>query len=368
MIRPTARTVNRATIIWGMIFVFCLSGGQIAWSQSRGSSLSQSNAENTINTKSGYVFVDGEYLPPPYEISTTAKAVIINGQTFDLAYFGKTSPQGPKPDVRRGRPGRRPGMQGGPNARNGRGARQPKPIAPIFRQLTQVTLGATVVLFRNQSPLVVYPDDGGNSLLATLVENPQVVQNPPEFFAKTDRVTWDRLIKEYKTSDALVQRLQGEQERRDSAEQAGEEVSAANQLVSAISYPLTVFGMVAVVFAFGHLLSSKPTLDTVSGSGQVDQKIASKSLMIIAVFSALDLIWTLAATNAGTMRELNPLGSRIIADPLLLVGFKVLVTGSSIGILYSLQRYPVARVASWWCCLLLTLLTARWVVFQSMFA
>ena len=52
----------------------------------------------------------------------------------------------------------------------------------------------------------------------------------------------------------------------------------------------------------------------------------------------------------GRCVELNPLGSRFIEDPLLLVAFKFAVTGASIGILYVLHQRPIAQVASWWCC------------------
>jgi hypothetical protein len=95
--------------------------------------------------------------------------------------------------------------------------------------------------------------------------------------------------------------------------------------------------------------------------------VVGRSLVLIALLSCIDLVWTLAATGAGAMSELNPLGSRLIGDPAQLVLFKLGVTIAPIAILYVLHRRPVAQIASWWCCLLLTLLTARWVVFQSMF-
>ena len=71
--------------------------------------------------------------------------------------------------------------------------------------------------------------------------------------------------------------------------------------------------------------------------------------------------------QAGSMRELNPLGSGLIADATQLITFKVAVTSLAIALLYWLHQSPLAQRASWWCCLILTLLTARWLTFQSMF-
>jgi hypothetical protein len=50
-----------------------------------------------------------------------------------------------------------------------------------------------------------------------------------------------------------------------------------------------------------------------------------------------------------------------------LILFKAIAVSVTIGLLYALHRRPVAQVASWWSCLVLTLLTARWLTFHSMF-
>ena len=92
-----------------------------------------------------------------------------------------------------------------------------------------------------------------------------------------------------------------------------------------------------------------------------------KSLLIFALLSAVDLIWTLAAGATGAMRELNPIGNQIIHDPARLIAFKFAAVSVTIALLYSLHHRPIAQVASWWSCLVLTLLTARWLTFNSMF-
>ena len=229
-------------------------------------------------------------------------------------------------------------------------------------------MGAIVVLYKQEKPLELYPNrDEGQLLLAALVDEANANAPIPDQLAPQERAIWGRLIADFQSNDEFNTRAKAEMRKFEEAALEGNQVSSANRLVSQVSYPLTIFAMIVVVLAFGHLLSHKPSLDSESNDGK-RQELVVKSFVFIALFSLLDLVWTLAATNAGTMRELNPLGSQFIRDPIILATFKLFVTTLSIGIFYSLRRRPTAQVASWWCCLLLTLLTARWVVFQSMFA
>jgi len=82
----------------------------------------------------------------------------------------------------------------------------------------------------------------------------------------------------------------------------------------------------------------------------------------------IDLVWTVLAHQAGSMRELNPIGSQLFSNPVNLIIFKTAATSLAIALLFRLRQIPLARQASWWCCLVLTLLTARWLTFHSMFA
>lgn len=324
-----------------------------------------------VRPTQGYVFIEGQYIAPPYDVTHDKDAVVINGHRVDKSSFDV-------PDWERDRESF--GPRGGRNRRWQRDAgprenwrRQGQ--APLARVASQFSndvnsLSAIKVLYEGQKPLTLFPSGSGVELLAALAGEPGFDFDPTTSrrFNSTQLETWNRLVREFQPDETFLARV-GEtfDELRD-AEEAGERISGSNWLIANLSYPLTVFAMVVIVLAFGHLLAHKPTLDPPNGEDVGRPSVVPRSLLIIAAFSTLDLIWTLSASYAGTMRELNPLGSRFIEDPLLLVAFKIAVTGSSIGILYALQRRPLAQVASWWCCLLLTLLTARWVVFQSMFA
>ncbi|NND97756.1 MAG: hypothetical protein HKN47_10555, partial [Pirellulaceae bacterium] len=145
---------------------------------------------------------------------------------------------------------------------------------------------------------------------------------------------------------------------------------SANLLAERLAYPMTMFAMVLVVYAFGHLMSYSPNqLQLRAANPDFDfdlRPVVSRTLTIVALLSIADLIWTLVASQQGSMRELNPLGSQLIDNPVYLIVFKTLATGTAIGCLYHMRDRPIAHIASWWSCLVLTLLTARWLTFHSM--
>jgi hypothetical protein len=88
---------------------------------------------------------------------------------------------------------------------------------------------------------------------------------------------------------------------------------------------------------------------------------------LIAALSGLDLVWTLLASHAGQMAELNPIGTQLLGNPLHLSLFKITATVASCSLLMFLRRHPRAQLATWWMCLICTVLTFRWLVLHSMF-
>ena len=102
--------------------------------------------------------------------------------------------------------------------------------------------------------------------------------------------------------------------------------------------------------------------------GHFDSQPTNEGFVFVVALSLLDLVWTLLVSQAGTMRELNPVGGRLIDDPVKLVAFKVAMTGLAAGLIFKLRYYRRAQLASWWACLILTLLIVRWLTFNSMLA
>ncbi len=200
--------------------------------------------------------------------------------------------------------------------------------------------------------------------------SPASVELPYELSAPVYREALDQAIAEFKPSPEFRRRAGAYVSEIVAADAAGEKIVKASLWADSISYPLTLFAMIVVVVAFGHLLSNKPRLEegqAGSGVSPETQKVVLKSLLIFGLLSVVDLIWTISANATGSMREMNPLGQELIDDPIRLILFKTLAVSLTIGLLYSLHRRPIAQVASWWSCLVLTLLTARWLTFHSMF-
>lgn len=139
---------------------------------------------------------------------------------------------------------------------------------------------------------------------------------------------------------------------------------------ASLAYPLTIVGMLAGVWSLGHLLVSSPQPHEELRGATTDPSLVKATITSIAgvmILSALDLIWTLRASQAGQMTELNPLGSRLITDPTQLVAFKLAATLTGCGFLLAFRRTQLVRRAAWWLFLVLTLLTFRWLVFNSLF-
>ena len=365
-----------------------LLAGLLGVGLSAGSAWSQSVGESP--GKQGFIFLDGQYLPAPYEAELTEDTLTINGREFQADAFDLSEYEGWEPD-RDSRFGRRrprwaqesresPGdsqvlrvnySEGSRRFRETAKASSADRLRRFFQDVRTVQFGMILVLDSGEKPLLLYPGQGGIELIRALraTDGTAAANQISSQVAGVD-ATWDRLLAEFQPTAEFNAHADAKLERFDRAEVDGERVTAGTLWISKISYPLTVFAMAVVVLGFGHLLSNRPQIES-SGTDPTDwskhRKVVGQSLLIVALLSVVDLVWTVGTATAGVMRELNPLGSGMIAEPVRLFLFKATVTGVAIGILYRLHRRPIAQVASWWCCLLLTLLTARWVMFQSMF-
>lgn len=316
----------------------------------------------------GYVFLDGRYIPPPYEVEVQRENVSLNGLVLtdiDLSNFKIDQPV--RPDRGNSMFGRR---------RFTRDSQRPvRTRAREFAsELSSAQTGTAVVLFKNRPPLAIEMTREGQDLINTLC-SPKDIEDgnygiPKTLTAEADRETWTQLVSEFQPTTEFLTRATEQIRQQEQTQAANDKTSHANVFAGRIEYPVTIFAMIVVVLGFGHLLSNKPVIE-IPSDGKPDsmhaQRIVGRSLLIVGILSVLDLVWTIAASQSGTMRELNPLGSQLLDNPLQLVIFKLAATSTAIGLLYWLHRQPIAQVASWWSCLVLTLLTARWLTLHSMF-
>lgn len=187
--------------------------------------------------------------------------------------------------------------------------------------------------------------------------------------------TWKQWLLEFKPNEAYRQQAGPFLAGQATAQAQNLAQATAVRRFNAVAYPLTMLGMLLSVIAFGHLLMSLPNNDAMrrgasDGAAGISREVIRAtmiSVVLVAVLSSLDLIWTLLASQAGQMLELNPIASHFIHDPLSLIAFKASATLLGCGLLYALRRHSRAQLASWWMCLVCTMLTFRWLVFNSMF-
>ena len=309
----------------------------------------QQNGTSQLNVDTGYVFLNGEYLPPPYQIEFSESDVSINETTFDLSVF-----EAWKNDKQR---------------RNGVARSHAQQVRRKLRDLLDGDGG--LVLFEME-PFQAFHGNDSYELLNVLVnaESRQAFNHGERDWLPSgvDETAWSIWISEFECPEELSGRA-GEM----LTCVAGLEESHANRVLAKrilenSAYPLTVVGMLLVVMAFGHLLSFKPDPEGASPETRIAKHAVIRSLALVTVLSALDLIWTLLVSRAGDMKELNPLGAALIDEPLALIALKTTATLLAVGLLFGLRQHRVAQQGAWWACLICTLLTVRWLTFNSMFA
>jgi hypothetical protein len=355
-----------------------------------------------FSTDRGIVIVDGQFICPPYQFEVADRDLSVNGIRLSIDDYDLTFFQPEKP-IERSSPRRWESAEGnveqvaylakerssmhrrtepwGRRADTIRRARR-NPGGDLFDELvstiyTTANCHGVTVLAKGQTPLFLDRTRCGHELLVALLSkstpspSPGVILAPPDAMGhELERRAWNQVIADFEPSPAFAASARSSVQEVTALHDAGEKIVKATLWADSISYPLTLFAMIVVVVAFGHLLSNKPCIESVDCPAAVSpetRKIVLKSLLIFALLSLVDLIWTLVAGATGSMRELNPIGNEIIHDPTRLIAFKLTAVSVTVALLYSLHHRPIAQVASWWSCLVLTLLTARWLTFNSMF-
>ena len=333
---------------------------------------SQSSAEQPLqdaqgrNIESGYVIVDGKYLPLPYKFELRDGAMFIGDHPI------------PADDLmqRMGRGG------GGPRGgrRAGRGS---KSDDPGLRLLTRVERQ-----LENDALLIVCGDEVANLVPSRFtVEVFNVLLSESSLEDKVaalidcnmgDRLSstqWTQIIKNFEPAGEFGERVRPSvdsyHEQREEFEAQSDRYDWYEVLSSRpVSYGLTITSMMLAVIATGNLLTSRP-----QGRGRwsetseavEDRQDVVRNVVLLALLGGFDLVLTLFAQQAGTLLELNPLGSEMITSPILLAAFKLTSLAGVCLILVALRGYRGAQIASWWLCLVCTIVIFRWVTFNSLF-
>lgn len=295
----------------------------------------------------GFLFVEGTFLPPPYVIRTENDQLLVNDQPILAETFSSNH-----------RPRHFQHFVPPPNFRRG-------------DRLAGALASGNVVLSFEHQPLAILSRTGsGFQLLAQLARQPishpsvTIGELPPDF----DQELLQAWVASYEPTAELHEHAQRVFDDARRAEEDSRQAIAAVRRNDTLLYLVTVFGMVISVAATGHLLSCKPPTAKDYVPDDPDMvKMVSRSLGLVVILSSLDLFWTIMASQSGKMIELNPIGSKLLHDPMQLIAAKAAVICFSVGLLYFLRHHRQAQTAAWWACLICTLLTFRWLTFNSMF-
>jgi hypothetical protein len=330
----------------------------------------------------GFVILGGEYLPPPYVVSREGDDLLVNDRLVAKDWFaaprprfgwgpGMGPPMGPPMGPQMG-PGFRRGF---PPGRGGPGRNGKRSLARVEQRLDHgamlISLEERTVAFVDEESAIeileILLSGASNETKAQSLVDQGIWAAPPSL--------WPRLVECFQPTPELKARaipLITETHRVTQENEARhEQLMLASVFRSKpVSYAVTVVAMGLGVIALGSLLSYRPDgkarwrdMDT-NGEGV---PMVVRNVVLLVLLGLFDLALTVLAQQTGGFLELNPLGSELAESPALLAGFKVTTLLAACLILLMLRRYRAAQAASWWLCLICTVLTFRWLTYNSMF-
>lgn len=337
----------------------------------------------------GLLFVNDEFVPGPYDVQVSETQVTVNGvlcfeidqqpaaqrnddwrdgnrrndQRREPGFFGQQGGRGGEPGAR--------GRRGGPGGRGERGERGGRAEPPGGRMISSLVTDNLVVIrtgieaqYMNGKNMYTFC----NAMTADSPTPEQIKAFAALSSGQEHHAHWKKWLLSFKPDGDLFSRMQAEVERSDNMIATTDAKVLAMGRLETFNYPLTIAGMLLSVLALGHLLKWATKIVMAESSANASGDIircAEIALLLMLAMSAIDLVWTILAGQAGVMREINPLAAGLIKTPVQLVAFKVVATGIGFAILYAWRRRSQIQQATWWMCLVCVLLTFRWVVFDS---
>lgn len=357
---------RRATLcVASWIFLAGVSAG----AADEGSSDSKTDPVETVYGQpidNGFVIFHGQYLPPPYVVGRRGGTVLVNDHLIpDKSLTGRSRGRGRGP---RGRGGGHGGQQGAPD-------RQSFALARVERQLDED--GMLIVLedgpagfIRSADPVSIL-----DILLSDAESEAKVQSLMDQEVPWISSADWGRVVDKFEPTPELAERVRTIVDGYESMV-AGSHGSHAQSewrgFLSSkpVSYGMTATAMLLAVIATGTLLTHRPTSGVRWRERDRDGDgigMVVRNVVLLCLLGGLDFLLTLAAQQAGGFLELNPLGAKLIESPMLLCTFKMTVFAAACGILIILRRYRGAQIASWWLCLVCTIVTFRWLTYNSLF-
>lgn len=318
---------------------------------------------------SGMLFLDGEYIVPPYNIEIVSQKIQVNDRQVAISLEQRPDLS----DVASENENRERSRLGIRNASRRRGRdRERADQSPVLRAAQELEASLSndgvVLIFSDapQSGLFHYSDRFTffETLLADKPSENQIREfvNLCSYDNVKDR--WATMARTFTPQPELRKVMQDFVDSGTAREALQNRKKRAAERLDAFSYPLVLAGMMLGVVAFGHSLQWISRHESADSANDVSP--ITMMLVLMFAMSAVDLIWTILAIDAGVMRETNPVASIFLNSPIYLAVFKLVATGVTLTILYCWRARRQIQQATWWLCLVCVLLTFRWVVFNSM--
>ena len=308
---------------------------------------------------SGFLIVENRYVAPPYQVEHDGEYLRINGLALGMpgaaARYLELNGHAFGPSFR----GRRiyHGMLSAPDV--DLDAR--RMLIDVQRLLLS---GSLIIAFRDGT-VCAFPH--GETMIRTLLSDTERTEKLRLLTSHNRQpvtlAQWTSLIDEFQSDPTLAERLRPEENPDEMPVQTL--VAPSRYLL----YPLTVLGMVLTIVSFGLVLSHRPQhFCRWSDINRIprDVRLVMGCAAMIAILCVFDVTCTLTAAHTTSFWEINPFGASLASQPAVLLGLKLVATAACVAILWNLRFYRGTQLASWWLCLGLTLLTARWVVFNSL--
>ena len=301
---------------------------------------------------SGNVVVRGEYVEPPYRITLAGRNVFINDeQITSLPEQSNTEKVVTAGEF----------------------------IARLERTLFW---GSTLIVFDDETRLVVdsmAAEEFFASMLnaETIQEKVQIVFEQADYdeFSKNRISTaqWRAALENFPSSAAVGECV--DSECPGSAEYAThatdqDHVGAEKSHTAWAMYLLNSTGMLLASVSLGVLITNPPNANATwiaTLRSHAALQLVKRCLILSVILSVFDLVSTITAESTGGFAEANPLAAFLLHDPSILTFAKLFGTCLTTGLLWSQRQYVGVQLASWWICFVLTLVTIRWVVVDSLF-
>jgi len=273
----------------------------------------------------GFVFLNGRYLSPPYVLQWNGAAMTINGVRVPISADDSVNAE--------------------------------RWLARCEQRLRIDTLLISV----DGEPAKFVEPDWAIRILQVLLNNDTwlvkietLVKCGCEQFHSGQ---WTLLVERFRATAEIEERVAALQERLETPRSP----TAAGRSTATV---LTACSMALAMIGFATIVNFRPGESISAARGCV---LVFRCVALLVVFNLFDLFCTMTSFRAGTLWELNPLAAPVLHKTDALVAFKASLTILPATILLALRHYRIAQLASWWACLLYTVLIFRWTAFNSLF-